>query len=95
MTTIEKKFVDLVDVIMDEIPEHLWVKLDTEDIIWDEDIPSPKYHVLSEWQGVKTRRFRYKIDINQTQSFPQFFSYLWKTLLFFRITVGISDLGEC
>jgi len=49
MTTIEKKFVDLVDVIMDEIPEHLWDKLDPEDIIWDEDIPSPKYHVLSEW----------------------------------------------
>ena len=49
MTTIEKKFIDLVDVIMDEIPEHLWDKLDPEDIIWDEDIPSPKYHVLSEW----------------------------------------------
>ena len=40
---------DFVDAIMDDIPEHLWDKLDAEDIIWDEDIPSPKYHVLSEW----------------------------------------------
>ena len=40
---------DFVDAIMDDIPEHLWDKLDPEDIIWDEDIPSPKYHVLSEW----------------------------------------------
>ena len=40
---------DFVDAIMDEIPAHLWNKLDPDDIIWDEDIPSPKYYVLSKW----------------------------------------------
>ena len=40
---------DFVDSLMDEIPQHLWNKLDPDDIIWDEDIPSPKYYVLSKW----------------------------------------------
>ena len=40
---------DFVDSLMDEVPAHLWNKLDPDDIIWDEDIPSPKYYVLSKW----------------------------------------------
>ena len=43
------KELDFVDSLMDEIPQHLWNKLDPDDIIWDEDIPSPKYYVLSKW----------------------------------------------
>ena len=47
MNVIEDK--DFVDSLMDEVPAHLWNKLDPDDIIWDEDIPSPKYYVLSKW----------------------------------------------
>ena len=47
MNVIEDQ--DFVDSLMDEIPQHLWNKLDPDDIIWDEDIPSPKYYVLSKW----------------------------------------------
>jgi len=47
MNVIEDQ--DFVDSLMDEIPQHLWNKLDPDYIIWDEDIPSPKYYVLSKW----------------------------------------------
>ena len=47
MNVINEK--DYIDNLMDEVPAHLWNKLDPDDIIWDEDIPSPKYYVLSKW----------------------------------------------